>query len=123
MKCSTATAVARTSARVCGEAMSTPPVRSRLPSGVPDSGSCIGTAVHDQGRTSLQKCSLPRICTSRSSASAVPGALVPTARSLQSAPGTKFIAAALRPAPESPSTQSSAPSAAVTPTSAPESAA
>ena len=47
------------------------------------------------GCTMREKCSEPRICSSRSSASAVPGALVPALRSLQSAPGTKFIASAL----------------------------
>ena len=48
------------------------------------------------GWTTREKCSDPRICTSLSRASAVPGALVPAPCSLQSAPGTKFIASALR---------------------------
>jgi hypothetical protein len=41
-------------------------------------------------------------------ASAVPGALVPAPRSLQSAPGTKFIASTSRHAVRSPSTHNSA---------------
>ena len=60
---------------------------------------------------------------SLSRASAVPGALVPAPRSLRSAPGTKFIASALRHALGSPSTHSSAPSAADTATTTPASVA
>ena len=60
---------------------------------------------------------------SLSRASAVPGALVPAPRSLQSAPGTKFIASALRHTLGSPSTHSSVPSAADTATTTPASVA
>ena len=89
----------------------------------PVAGSCTGTAVQLHGWTIREKCSVPRICSSASRASAVPGALVPAPRSLQSAPGTKFIVSALRQALRSPSTQSSVPSAAVTATTTPASVA
>ena len=52
-----------------------------------------------------------------------PGALVPALRSLQSAPGAKFIFSALPRATGSPSTHSSVPSAEVTATTTPESTA
>ena len=116
---STATTVARTRARVCAEDTSSPPVRSIAPINVPVTGSCTGTAVQLHGCTRREKCSVPRICTSASSARAVPGALVPAPRSLQSAPGTKFIASARRHAAASPSTQSKVPSAALIATMTP----
>ena len=77
---SIARAVASTSSCACGVTASTPPVTSMTPRSRRVSGSCTGAAVHDHGWTSRLKCSAPRICTERSSASAVPGAEVPTVR-------------------------------------------
>ncbi len=116
-----ATAVARTSAKVCADPIEEPPVRSMLPIGRPVTGSCTGTAVHVHGRTSREKCSCPSICTSRSRASAVPGALVPAPCSLQS----RRERSSSRPPCGSlgvpPSTHSMVPSAAVTATTTPRS--
>ncbi len=94
---STAATVARTRVRLCGVATSAPPVRSSTPSTAPVSGSWIGAAEQLHGVTCRARCSGPKICTGRSRASAVPGALVPALTSLQSAPGTKCIASALSP--------------------------
>jgi hypothetical protein len=62
----TATTVARTSANVCGEATRGPPVRSLAPIKAPVSRSCTGTTVQLHGWTNREKCSDPRICSSRS---------------------------------------------------------
>ncbi len=60
------------------------------------------------------KCSAVKTCTGRPTATAVPGAFVPTADSDQRAPGTKFIRSARRRVAGCPSTQSSLPCASQT---------
>ena len=66
-----------------------------------------GRAEHVQGCTTSQKCSAAVICTGRIRAMAVPGALVPAARSSHAAPSTKFMCSARRRNTGCPSTQSS----------------
>ncbi|CAM5255070.1 hypothetical protein SAURM35S_05208 [Streptomyces aurantiogriseus] len=57
------------------------------------------------------KCSAAKTCTGRSTATAVPGAFVPTALSAHRAPGTKFIRPAFRRVAGWPSTHSRLPCA------------
>ena len=58
------------------------------------SGSWIGASEQLHGVTNRARCSGPGNCTGWSRAKAVPGALVPTTLSLQSAPGRKCMASA-----------------------------
>ena len=62
----------------------------------PVAGSCTGTAVQLHGCTIREKCSDPRICSSAVEGQRGAGCVGSALRSLQSAPGTKFIASALR---------------------------
>ncbi len=93
---SAARATACTKPRLCGCASPSPPVMSTAPSTCPVRGSCTGAAAQVQGWTRRMKCSAANTCTGRSTATAVPGAFVPTADSAQRAPGTKFIRSAFR---------------------------
>ena len=79
-------------------------------------GSCTGAAEQLHGWTGRRKCSLPQIWTAWSTASAVPGALVPATSSAQRAPSTKCMPAAWLRSRESPSTHSIRPPASVTAT-------
>lgn len=82
---------------------------SSTPSSDPDPGSWIGQAAQFHGLTDRRKCSSPVTTTGRSSARAVPGALVPATRSSQFEPSTKPMVSALRKVAGGPLTQSSCP--------------
>jgi hypothetical protein len=86
-------------------------VTSIAPSNRPVAGSWIGAAAHVHRCTGRLKCSVAKICNGWSTASAVPGALVPACASSQRAPGTKFIDSAPRRIDAWPSTHSSRPCA------------
>ncbi len=92
---------------VCGTTIWSPPVMSRMPSSEPVTGSWIGEAAQLQRRTERRKCSWPMMLTGWSSATAMPGALVPANRSSQFEPSTKPIDSAVRSTWGWPQTQSS----------------
>ena len=99
-------------ARACGGARcGRSTERSITPRIAPDAGSRTGAAAHVQPCRSRLKCSAEKICTACSSASAVPTAFVPTAASLQSAPGLKCGPSAASSIRGCPSIHSSVPSA------------
>ena len=107
-------AAARTIATVCGPTRSAPPVTSRTPSSDDEAGSWIGVAAQLQRFTELRKCSAPITVAVRSSAMAMPGALVPASRSSQFDPSTKPIVSAARRTAGLPHTHSSCPAASET---------
>ncbi|MDI2022919.1 hypothetical protein PJL18_03462 [Paenarthrobacter nicotinovorans] len=104
---------------MCGATAVSVPVMSTTPSTAPESGSWKGTAVQLQGWTERLKCSAPEIWMLRSRASAVPGALVPTEASDQSAPATNIMPSARRCITGSPSTHKSRPTSSPTATRSP----
>ncbi|MFC5122229.1 hypothetical protein ACFPRL_01835 [Pseudoclavibacter helvolus] len=116
---SAAATAARMRARECGPTARSSPVKSMAPTATPEIGSRIGTAVQLRSCTAGAKCSAPAICTPRPEASAVPGALVPTAASDQSAPATKSMCSARRSVALSPRTQRSRPCSLVMATMSP----
>ncbi len=107
----------------CGAAAPSPPVTSITPMIAPLAGSCTGAAVQLHGCTARAKCSAPSTCRAWSRASALPGALVPTARSDQSMPARKPISSARPRSARSPSTHSRRPAASPTATMNPDSSA
>ena len=103
-------AAARTIPIVCGEAMSSPPVMSMMPSTAWVAGSWIGAAAHVQGWTERLKCSAARICTGRVEPQRRARVRwCPAFASSHAAPSTKLICSALRRTPGRPHTHSSRP--------------